>query len=55
MEAELREIDPEWSNVKKDIHHLNSGNQLFLNVDLIKCQEIYFEPRLIGCNQSGLI
>lgn len=32
MEAELREIDPEWNSAKKDIHHLNSNNQLFLSV-----------------------
>jgi len=55
MEAELREIDPEWNNVKKDIHHLNSSNQLFLSVDLVKCHEIYFEPRIVGCQQAGLI
>ena len=55
MEAELREIDPEWSSQNKDIHHLNSNNQLFLNTELVKCHEIYFEPRIAGCNQAGLI
>lgn len=37
MEAELREIDPEWNSSKKDIHHLNSSNQLFMSVELVKC------------------
>lgn len=55
MEAELREIDPEWSSGKKDIHHLNSGNQLIMSTELVKCHEIYFEPRIIGCQQAGLI
>lgn len=41
--------------MKKDIHHLNSGNQLFLSVELVKCHEIYFEPRIIGCQQAGII
>lgn len=55
MEAELREIDPEWSSTNKDIHHLNSGNLLFITTELVKCHEIYFEPRLVGCQQAGLI
>jgi hypothetical protein len=55
MEAELREIDPEWNSSKKDIHHLNSSNQLFMSVELVKCHEIYFEPRIAGCQQAGLI
>jgi hypothetical protein len=42
MEAELREIDPEWTNSNQDIHNLNSNNQLFLKTELIKCHEIYF-------------
>jgi hypothetical protein len=36
MEAELREIDPEYT-YQKDEHHLNSTNQLFLLSELIKC------------------
>jgi actin-related protein 5 len=54
MEAELREIDPEYTH-QKDEHHLNSTNQLFLFSDLIKCHEIYFEPLLIGLNQMNVI
>lgn len=54
MEAELREIDPEYS-YQKDEHHLNSTNQLFLFTELIKCQEIYFDPQIIGLNQMGVI
>jgi len=37
MEAELREIDPEWTQAK-DHHHLKETNQLFMLADLIKCQ-----------------
>lgn len=35
MEAELREIDPEWTQAK-DHHHLKETNQLFLLTDLVK-------------------
>ena len=54
MEAELREIDPEYTH-QKDEHHLNSTNQFFLLSELIKCHEIYFEPQLIGLNQMDVI
>jgi actin-related protein len=54
MEAELREIDPEYQQ-HKDEHHLNSTNQLFLFSELIRCNEIYFELQLIGVNQMDLI
>ena len=40
---------------KKDIHHLNSSNQLFLTAELVKCNEVFFQPRLIGVNQNGII
>lgn len=54
METELREIDPEWKQ-SKDYHHLKETNQLFLQTDLIKCQEIYFQPSIVGVAQSDLI
>ena len=54
MEAELREIDPEWTQVK-DHHHLKETNQLFLLTDLVKCHEIYFQPLLIGINQIDIV
>ena len=54
MEAELREIDPEWKQAK-DHHHLKETNQLFLQTDLVKCHEIYFQPLMIGVNQVDLI
>lgn len=54
MEAELREIDPEWTQAK-DHHHLKETNQLFLLSDLVKCHEIYFQPLMIGLNQIDLV
>ena len=54
MEAELRQIDPEWTQ-SKDYHHLKQTNQLFLLTDLVKCHEIYFQPMMIGLNQVDLI
>ena len=54
MEAELREIDPEWTQAK-DHHHLKETNQLFLLTDLVKCHEIYFQPLMIGLNQIDLV
>lgn len=57
MEAQLRQIDPEYNSMnKKDQHHLNSTNQIFLLTDLIKCHEIYFQPEIIGIEQQmGLV
>jgi actin-related protein 5 len=54
MEAELREIDPEWTSAK-DHHYLKETNQLFLLADLLKCHEIYFQPLLAGLNQVDLV
>lgn len=54
MEAELREIDPEWTQAK-DHHHLKETNQLFLQTDLTRCHEIYFQPLMIGVNQIDLV
>ena len=52
MEAELREIDPEWT---QDHHHLKETNQLFLLTDLVKCNEVYFQPLMIGLSQIDLV
>lgn len=30
-------------------------NQVLLSVDRVRCQEIYFQPSLIGVEQQGLI
>lgn len=54
MEAELREIDPEWTQAK-DYHHLKETNQLFLLTDLVRCHEIYFQPLMVGNNQLDLV
>jgi actin-related protein len=54
MEAELREIDPEWTQAK-DHHHLKEINQLFLQTDLTRCHEIYFQPLMIGVNQIDIV
>lgn len=54
MEAELREIDPEWTQAK-DHHHLKETNQLFLLTDLVRCHEIYFQPLMVGNNQLDLV
>jgi actin-related protein len=54
MEAELREIDPEWTQAK-DHHHLKETNQLFLLNDLVRCHEIYFQPLMVGNNQLDLV
>lgn len=50
----MREIDPEWTQAK-DHHHLKEGNQLFLQTDLVKCHEIYFQPLIVGQNQLDLV
>ncbi len=54
MEAELREIDPEWTQAK-DHHHLKETNQLFLLTELVRCHEIYFQPLMVGNNQLDLV
>ena len=54
MEAELRQIDPEWTQ-SKDHHHLKQTNQLYLLTDLLKCHEIDFQSMMIGLTQLNLV
>ncbi|KAM3143564.1 hypothetical protein pb186bvf_004326 [Paramecium bursaria] len=60
IEAELKDIDPEFSTkiLKSisNIHQLGMElNQVMLSVDRVRCQEIYFQPSMIGVEQQGLI
>lgn len=68
LELELRDLDPCTIHIthqvfddkvlqaKANIHQL--GMELFdipLSVDRVKCNEVYFQPTLVGVDQCGII
>ncbi|CAD8148169.1 unnamed protein product [Paramecium octaurelia] len=60
IEQELKDLDPDFEiKILKSIanvHQLGMNlSQVQLSVDRVRCQEIYFQPNLIGVEQQGLV
>ncbi|CAD8146695.1 unnamed protein product [Paramecium octaurelia] len=60
LEQELKDLDPDFEiKILKsiaNIHQLGMNlSQVQLSVDRVRCQEIYFQPSLIGVEQQGLV